>query len=420
MSPITPYRIAVPEEKLSRLHQKLALADFPDELEDSDWQYGAPLADVKRLTAYWHEHFDWRKAEAKLNELPQFTTDISVDGFDTLKIHFVHQKSEVGGAIPLLFSHGWPGSFVEASKILPELVKGGEGHPAFHVVVPSLPGYGFSEGTKKKGFGFTQYAEVCHKVMQALGYKEYVTQGGMWKSAIPEDELILLDSLGDWGYAITRALAYLYPQSVKATHTNFARPNPPTLDHKEVYFQYQQSTHSDFEKAGIERSKWFMNEGYGYNLEQGTKPQTIGYSMVDSPVGILAWIFEKLHDWTDNYPWTEDEILTWISIYVFSTAGPTAAARIYYESMHDKEGWKSKLTSYIDIPFGVTRFPKELSVTPRLWNKTMGPLVFESEYEHGGHFAAWENPKILVDDLRKMFGKDGGAYAVVKGHAGFE
>lgn len=149
MSHIIPYKISVPNAKIDRLKQKLALADFPDELEDSDWTYGSPLADVQRLAKYWQESFDWRKAEARLNELPQFTTDIQVDGFETLKIHFVHQKSEVAGAIPLLFSHGWPGSFEEVSKILPELVKGSADYPAFNVVAPSLPGYGFSEGTKK-------------------------------------------------------------------------------------------------------------------------------------------------------------------------------------------------------------------------------------------------------------------------------
>ena len=150
MTQISPYKIAVPQAKLDRLKQKLALADFPDELEEAGWDYGVPLADIKRLTAYWHNGYDWRKAEAELNEaLPQFTVDIQVEGFETLKIHFVHQKSEVKGAIPLLFAHGWPGSFDEARKIIPDLVKGGKDSPAFHVVVPSLPNFGFSQGTKK-------------------------------------------------------------------------------------------------------------------------------------------------------------------------------------------------------------------------------------------------------------------------------
>ena len=149
MPQINPYKIAVPKEKVERLKQKLALADFPTELDGTGWDYGTPLAEVKRLTEYWHKSFDWSKSEAKLNELPHFSTDISVDGFETLNIHFVHQKSEVKGAIPLIFAHGWPGSFHEAVKILPELVKGSEEFPAFHVVAPSLPSFGFSEGTRK-------------------------------------------------------------------------------------------------------------------------------------------------------------------------------------------------------------------------------------------------------------------------------
>lgn len=150
MAQISTYKIAVPQEKLDRLKQKLALADFPDELDGANWDYGAPLADIKRLTARWHNGYDWRKAEAELNEtLPQFTTDIAVDGFEALKIHFVHQKSEVKGAIPLLFTHGWPGSFEEVRKLVPDLIKGDANTPAFHVVAPSLPNFGFSQGTKK-------------------------------------------------------------------------------------------------------------------------------------------------------------------------------------------------------------------------------------------------------------------------------
>ena len=149
MSDITPFRISIPESRLERLKQKLALADFPDEIQGAGWDYGTPLADIKRLVAYWHQGYDWRKGEAELNKLPQFTTDIPVDGFETLKIHFIHQKSPVNGAIPLLFCHGWPGHFDEVRKILPELVKGGTDFPAFHVAAPSLANFGFSEGTKK-------------------------------------------------------------------------------------------------------------------------------------------------------------------------------------------------------------------------------------------------------------------------------
>ncbi len=174
MAPIEAYSISVSEDKIDLLHQKLALATFPDELDSAGWSYGAPLSDIKRLTTYWRNSYDWRAQESKLNkELPQYMTTINVDGFGSLKIHFVHQKSNVQNAIPLLFCHGWPGSFLEVSKILPELVEGGSHYPAFHVVAPSLPNYAFSEGVKTRGFGPRQYAEVCHRLMLALGYSQY-------------------------------------------------------------------------------------------------------------------------------------------------------------------------------------------------------------------------------------------------------
>ena len=401
MSEVQEYKISVPDSKLERLKQKLALTDFPDELEDAEWAYGAPLADIKRLTKYWHEEYDWRKAEAKLNELPHYTADIDVAGFETLNIHFLHQKSNTKGAIPLLFSHGWPGCFLEATKILPKLVGGS---PAFHVVAPSLPNYGFSQGTKKKGFNVGQYAEVCHKVMQKLGYEEYVTQGG------------------DWGYCVTRCMAWKYPQSVKGAHVNMAIPEQPTVTEHPVLFAKMQTTPlTDGEKAGIARSEWFRKEGMGYYSEQSTKPQTIGYSMTDSPAGLLAWIYEKLHDWTDNYPWTDDEVCTWISVYYFSTAGPAAPQRIYYEVFHDADQSLQRWGRYIPhVKLGIARFPKEITLLPKLWNQTMGPVVFESEHDAGGHFAAWENPEAIVDDLQKMFGKDGGAFAAVKGGTGYD
>lgn len=178
MADIAPYTISVAQSAIDDLKQRLALSKFPDELDDSGWDLGSPLADVKRLAAYWRDSFDWRKAEAKLNELPQFTTTIQCDNFDPIQIHFIHKKSEVEAAIPLLFVHGWPGSFIEVTKILDPLTQGGTDHPAFHVVALSLPNFGFSGGVKKRGFALEQYAETCNKLMLKLGYNEYVTQGG--------------------------------------------------------------------------------------------------------------------------------------------------------------------------------------------------------------------------------------------------
>ena len=240
--------------------------------------------------------------------------------------------------------------------------------------------------------------------MLLLGYSEYVTQGG------------------DLGYFVARAMALQYPQSCKATHINMAIPNEPTLaEFPALYVKMNATPLTDAEKAGMARGKWFQDEGSAYYKLQATKPQTIGYSITDSPLGLLAWIYEKLHDWSDEYPWTDDEVLTWISIYYFSTAGPAASQRIYYESVHDPEQKMLAYGKWIpDVKLGVARFPKELGLPPKLWYQTMGPLVFESEHDSGGHFAAFEKPDAIVEDLRTMFGVGGGAFGAVKGCTGYD
>ncbi|TVY60851.1 putative epoxide hydrolase, partial [Lachnellula suecica] len=402
-----PYKISVPQDKIDNLKKKLSLAEFPDELEASGWDLGAPLADVKRLTKAW-EQWDWRQAEEKLNQVPQFHTGIKVDGFDELDIHFVWQKSPVKNAIPLLFVHGWPGSFLEVLPILPLL--SAPGGPAFHIVAPSLPNYGFSSGVKTRGFAAKQYAETCHKLMLSLGYDEYVTQGG------------------DWGFYITRAIGFFYPEHCKASHINMLRADPPTLTSNPLlYLQHKSTPYTQKEKDGFARTEWFAKEGRGYFIEQSTKPQTLAYGLNDSPVALLAWIYEKLHDWTDGYPWTDDEIFTWVSVYAFSRAGPGAAHRIYYEFLHqDRKNaggivTREQLQGYIpNVKLGLAYNPKELSVLPKSWCRTMGPVVFEADNESGGHFYATEKPHYLARDLRTMFGKKGGAYGVVKGRSGYD
>lgn len=208
---------------------------------------------------------------------------------------------------------------MEVLPILPLLAS--PGGPAFHIVAPSLPNFGFSEGVKKRGFAAAQYAETCHKLMLSLGYPEYVTQGG------------------DWGFLITRAIGNLYPDHCKASHINLIRASPPTFSkHPVLALQHNLRPYNEKEKAGLARGEWFAKEGRGYFMEQATKPQTLAYALNDSPVALLAWIYEKLHDWTDGYAWTDEEILTWISVYWFSRAGPGAAHRIYYEVSHTKPG----------------------------------------------------------------------------------
>lgn len=211
------------------------------------------------------------------------------------------------------------------------------------------------------------------------------------------------------------------PKHCKAYHLNNALPAEPTAEsHRELHARVQATPLSQSELAGLGRSAWFSKEGAGYSEQQSTKPQTIGYSLTDSPVGLLAWIYEKLHDWSDGYAWTDDEILTWVSIYYFSKAGPAATSHIYYEMEHKESGAFAAAQIYSDVPLGVARFPKDLILLPKLWNHTLGPIVFEGEHEKGGHFAAWECPDGIVKDLRTMFGRGGGAFRSVDGRAGYE
>ena len=215
---------------------------------------------------------------------------------------------------------------------------------------------------------------------------------------------------------ITRIMGLLYPTHVLASHINLIRGSAPTLAaFPLLYLRHKITPYTPREKAGFARTDWFLREGSGYRTQQCTKPQTLGYALTDSPVGLLAWIYEKLHDWTDSYPWTADEILTWVSIYYFSTAGPAASLRIYYEAQHDDVYGRARSQKYIpDVKLGLAYFPQELSVVPKTWGRTLGPVVFESEYERGGHFAAWERPDAVAGDLRRMFGKGGGAEGVVR------
>jgi len=394
-----PYRIEVPQGKLSALQLKLAHAQFPDELDGAAWDYGAPLRDIQRLAKYWHTGFDWRAQEENLNALPNYHAPVHVDGFGSLDIHYLHQPCDSPDAIPLLFCHGWPGSYIEVMKMLPALRQSDQG-VSFHVVAPSLPNFGWSQGVKSTGFGLKQYAEVCDKLMQSLGYTQYVTQGG------------------DWGFYITRTIGLLYPQHCLASHINMIRASPPAFaKHPLLALRHALTPYSQADKDGFARSAWFANEGSGYRLTQSTKPQTLGYGLHDSPVALLAWIYEKLHDWTDDYPWTDDEILTWVSIYYFSTGGPAASLRIYYEAVHpqpDGVGREQTQQWNPNVKLGLCHSPKELGVVPSTWAHTLGPVVYESKKARGGHFAAWEMPDEIVADLRAMFGKAGKCYKIVK------
>ncbi|CDO76878.1 hypothetical protein BN946_scf184591.g3 [Trametes cinnabarina] len=365
-----PFTLSVPDNDIELLHKKLDLIRFPDELENAGWDYGAPLSDIQRLVEHWKTKFDWRKAEAEINKLPMFTRDIDVEGHGKLNIHYVHQKSEVQNAIPLLFVHGWPGDFLEVRKILPLLTEKSADHPSFHVVALSLPGFGFSEAPKKPGFAGRQYAEVFNKLMLSLGYDG---------------------------------------------------SRPPTLfSHPLIYLGQLTLPFDKATKAVLEQGAAWKKSGRGYFALQSTKPQTLGYSLADSPVGLLAWIYEKLVGWTDKYPWTDDEVIEWISVYWFSRAGPAAATRIYYELTGGGKHDTFEGTKWTSVPVGASYFPGEPVRLPKSWSHTLGKLVFQSEHDAGGHFAAYEKPEELAGDLRTMFGKGGPAYGVVAGKPGYD
>ncbi|KAJ6028209.1 hypothetical protein N7540_003785 [Penicillium herquei] len=404
----TPYAISVSDTALQELNQRLSWAKFPTQFkstEQDSWDFGVPVTELERLVTYWKNQFDWKKTERQLNELPHYCTDIEVDGFGILDIHFIHQVSPVKNAIPILFSHGWPGSFIEVKKLLP-LLQGADDKTAFHVVAPSLPNFGFSSGVTDRGFGWAQYAETFHKLMLKLGYSQYVTQGG------------------DLGFWITRSMALLYPEHCRASHMNMVVSQPPKWSSSPLLaLQHAIQPYTLHEKEGRERSAWFQREGYGYNILQSTKPQTIGTILAESPVSLLAWIYEKLHDWSDDYPWTDDEILTWVSIYWFSLAGPEASVRIYYEGSHlrsEKDLSYMKLMEYIpDVKIGFMHLPREISVVPRTWAAAMGPVVQQTEHDHGGHFAAWEVPEVIARDLQMMFGKGGSCFGIISERDGY-
>ncbi|KAH9849513.1 alpha/beta-hydrolase [Lenzites betulinus] len=399
----TPFTLAVPDSALELLRAKLALTRLPDELDGAGWEYGAPLADVRRLVARWQDAFDWRAHENAINDaLPMFTRPLAVDGHGTLDVHYVHKRSEVPNAIPLLFVHGWPGHFLEVRKVLPLLTAASPEHPSFHVVAVSLPGYGFSEAPRKPGFSGKQYAELFNKLMLSLGYEEYVYQGG------------------DWGHMLGAYTAVQCgPKNLKAWHTNIPVSEQPTLwSHPLAYLKsllpYDQKTLEGLQATGLYRMK-----GLGYMIQQATKPQTIGYSLADSPAGLLAWVYEKLVAWSDDYPWTDDEVLEWVSIYWFSRSGPAATLRIYYEMTAGNTQDILKGAKGPTVPVGLSYFPQEVFRLPKSWAHTLGKIVFVAEHGKGGHFAAHEQPEALVGDVRKMFGKGGGAYGVVPGKDGY-
>ncbi|MFE8603561.1 epoxide hydrolase family protein [Archangium violaceum] len=376
-SKVTPFRVSIPQAVLNDLKRRLAATRWPERETVGDWSQGVPLAKAQALIAYWRDHHDWRKFEARLNAFPQFRTQL-----DGLGIHFLHVKSPHPGALPILLSHGWPGSIVEFLKLIGPLTEptryGGRVEDAFHVVIPSLPGFGFSDKPAEKGWDVARIAKAWGVLMQRLGYTKWVAQGG------------------DWGSGVTHALGHLRPDGLVAAHVNWPLVFPEKLPEDPT----------PEEKAAIDAAGRFMNEQYGYFKEQATRPQTIGYALADSPVGQALWIYEKFQAWTDNKGNPEDalsmdEMLDNITLY-WLTNTAASSARIYWQNSQGKPSGFS--AGRIELPMAATIFPHELYRAPRRWAEAMWPhLLYWGEVDKGGHFAAFEQPALFADELRKAF-----------------
>jgi pimeloyl-ACP methyl ester carboxylesterase len=375
---IVPFKIHVADSVLTDLKQRLARTRFPGEIAGSDWDYGTNLTYLKELVTYWQQKFDWRAAEQRLNQFDQFTTNI--DGLD---IHFIHQRSKNPNAMPIAITHGWPGSIVEFTKIIPLLTDpaahGGNASDSFHVVAISLPGFGFSGKPTERGYSPERIAGIIAKLMARLGYTRYGLQGG------------------DWGSAISRFVALNDASHVAGLHLNFclAGPPPGAKDPNEGV------TPAELERMRT-RQTVFDTEERGYFLEQSTKPQTVGYGLDDSPAGLAAWVVEKFHGWSDSggnveQAFTKDELLTNITLY-WVTQSATSSARIYYENRRATSPQRR-----VEVPTACAVFPKEINIPPRRWVEAQYNVTRWTEMPRGGHFAALEEPNLLVDDVRAFF-----------------
>lgn len=378
MTGVRPFRIEVPDAVLVDLRERLARTRFPSEVADSGWEYGTNLAYLKELTGYWRDGYDWRAAEAQLNALPQFMA--TVQGQD---IHFVHVRGNGPNPVPLIFSHGWPGSFYEAYKIIGPLTDpaahGGDPADAFDVVVPSLPGYGFSPDAGRPGMSCTRMADLFAELMtDVLGYPRFGAQGG------------------DWGSFITARMGYAYPEKLIAIHLNLLGARPAVDPAQPL---------TDAEKAMQAEGERYRQTEIGYFEQQSTKPQTLAYALTDSPAGLASWFVEKFRTWSDcggdiERRFTKDELLTNIMIY-WVTGSIGSAVRLYYENRRNP--WALRPGEMITVPTGFARFAVEISRPPREWVARACNLVQFTDMPRGGHFAALEEPGLLVEDLRNLF-----------------
>jgi pimeloyl-ACP methyl ester carboxylesterase len=372
MTEIRPYHLAVPQTELDDLQRRLSMTRWPERECVGDWSQGVPLAALRQLVDYWQSGYDWRACEAQLNGLGQFVTEL--DGLD---IHFLHVRSPHAEARPLILTHGWPGSVIEFLGAIPlltdPLAHGGAAVDAFHVVVPSLPGYGFSAKPSACGWNAPRVARAWTMLMERLGYDHWFAQGG------------------DWGAIVTACLGAQAPAGLAGIHLNMPMARPTAEDRADP---------DDEVLAALAAGKHYMDWDSGYSKIQSTRPQTIGYGLVDSPVALAAWIYEKMWAWTDNAGRPEDAlsrdtILDNIMLY-WLTASGASAARMYWESFT-----MIGLTGEVDVPAAVSTFPREITKAPRKWaEKLLKNIVYWNAAEKGGHFAAWEQPELFAREVR--------------------
>jgi pimeloyl-ACP methyl ester carboxylesterase len=384
---IRPFQVDVPEEELAELRRRIAAARWPSKELVPDRSQGVQLSTLQELARYWETDYDWRKAEAKLNALPQFTTQI--DGVD---IHFIHVKSRHENALPLIMTHGWPGSVIELLEAVGPLTDptahGGTAEDAFDLVLPSLPGYGFSSEPTEVGWDPGRVARAWAELMSRLGYTRYVAQGG------------------DVGASVTDAMGRQAPEGLLGIHINLlvtalAGPQP---------------TESEQERAAADALATFRTSGFGYFLEQATRPQTIGYALLDSPVALAAWMFDHdtdsyykiSHAFVDGEPsgnLTRDHIVDNVTLYWLTGTG-ASAARSYWESGRAQAAALAagQPPPEVSLPVGFTTFPDEIFRAPRSWVEKGYPnLTYFNEVDRGGHFAAWEEPELFASEVRAAF-----------------
>jgi epoxide hydrolase len=371
---ITPFRIEIPDADLEDLHQRLRRTRWPDPETTGDWSQGIPLDYTRSLCDYWLERYDWRASEARLNRFPQFRTEI-----DGVSIHFVHVRSPEDGALPLVITHGWPGSIVEFHKVIEPLANpvafGGSAADAFHVVCPSLPGYGFSGKPDRPGWSTTRTAGAWDQLMVRLGYPRYAAQGG------------------DWGAQVTTGLGMHHAGHVAGIHLNMPIAFPDQASRDDL---------TEREQAALASMDYYSKWDSGYSKEQSTRPQTVGYGLADSPAGLCAWIVEKFWAWTDcdGDPvnvLTRDELLDNVMFYWLPATG-ASSARLYWES------FSKPLLGPVAVPVGCSIFPKEIFRPSRRWaEKQLTNVHYWNELDKGGHFAAFEQPETYVDEVRACF-----------------